>query len=373
MKKFDIDKYLYSPILKTSDAELKGFDRLDGRTKAQVIPLFELTKSRIHKTANPDGDVYRRVDKLIEVSDNNPFILDLIGYEKYQNKQIKSYFIEDDGYKNWQEFLSSIDCENIIPTILLDGEADIENIKKQARELEKEFGVVCLRIGCFEPDDEDSSIGEFFDDDINDFVQPVFESLNDVSKCLVVIDAGFIPYGKLKQFSDFITEMMDTIIGLGYGAPMRFVPSGSSFPQMVAKGHYGDDRYGLFPMLEWNLFKTLTADTDYELIYSDYASIHPFKYDAIGYNWVPRVDAPMEDEYIYHRYRREVKGYAHAGYDLAAKQMLNDGKYLSCGSWGDDQIVKADNHDGDVGRGPASWIAIRANIHMTRRVQLLTR
>ena len=51
--------------------------------------------------------------------------------------------------------------------------------------------------------------------------------------------------------------------------------------------------------------------------------------------------------------------------------MLNDPEYESCDSWGDKQIRLAAAHDKDVGRGPASWIAIRENIHITRRVRLL--
>ncbi|MAU41728.1 MAG: hypothetical protein CMF31_08905 [Kordiimonas sp.] len=371
MNRGRLEQQRYIPVMKTSDAELKGMHNLSGDVLDALCPMFELTKSRFHKNTNPDSKVERRMKVIQDIMGERPFILDLIGEERFQNKEIKQFFDETDGYQNWRNFLVSHDWASLIPTLLLDGDASVDNLTEQARQLEADFGAVCLRIGCVEHDEDDSSAFEFFDDDVEDFVRPVFEALDNTRNCILMIDVGFIPYGEMGRFADCVMDIIAKIENLGLGSPKTYVPIGSSFPQMVAQKNYGDDRHGIFPMLEWTMFLRLRDRGIDSLTYGDYASIHPLRYNALGYNWVPRVDAPMADKYIYHRYRREIVGKPYAGYDLAAEYMLNDPEYESCDSWGDKQIRLAAAHDKDVGRGPASWIAIRENIHITRRVRLL--
>ena len=353
---------IYVPAIKTADAELKAYANLDSDVKNRILPLFELTKSRRHKKTNPDGDVYKKVSSIKTLLEDRPFILDLCSHSHQINKQIESLMIEDEGYQNWVDFIKSCGFVNVIPSVILDGEADIKNIVSQAKQLEKSYNMICLRIGFYDLNDN-----EFFADDIDDFVAPIFEELSNIQNCLIIFDGEFIPKGMAPQFVKNIEYLAKEIDDLGLGKPAAYIPLGSAFPQMVARDGYGNDAIGEFPMEEWITYESLHKNAAVSpLLYGDYASIHPISYDAKGYNWVPRVDAPLEQKYIYHRYRRDV-----GGYDVAAKHMLADPRYVSCGSWGDEQITVAAAR-GDVGRSPASWISVRSNIHITKRYQLLS-
>lgn len=79
----------YFPILKTSYAELKGYENLSDKEKDSIIPIFELTRSRITKN-NSEGTLSLRMQDLFEKVGDRPFILDLTTEEALSNKEIDS-------------------------------------------------------------------------------------------------------------------------------------------------------------------------------------------------------------------------------------------------------------------------------------------
>ncbi|MBF4281085.1 beta family protein, partial [Vibrio anguillarum] len=80
--------FIYFPITKTRDGELRCFEHSNDDDFSKILPIYELTKSRKTKKA-PDGDIYRRMKQIAEIQGERPFILDLSTNEKYINPQIE--------------------------------------------------------------------------------------------------------------------------------------------------------------------------------------------------------------------------------------------------------------------------------------------
>ena len=345
---------VYSPSIKTTDAELKGYKYLDSETKDSILPLMELTKSRISKKSNPKGSIYKRAELIKELLNGRPFILDLTVHEDLVTDEIDELFDEDNGYQNWRTFLQDIDIPNVVPVVHADVDGDPAEIENEARLLEARHGLIAVRIG-------------ITDEDVNDVVAPIFRGVQNIENCLVIIDAEYIPQKASTHVAQSVLQTIVDIHSLQNKNPLAFIPLSSSFPRMVAQQGYGEDASGKFSMEEWLVYKRLENANIKPLVYGDYASIHPIRYQTRGGNWVPRVDAPMEDQYIYHRWRRD-----DGGYILAAREMYrNEIEYESCGSWGDNEIALAAGGS-PSGKNPSHWIAVRENIHITRRVQLLS-
>ncbi|EJL6695843.1 beta family protein, partial [Vibrio cholerae] len=93
-----MSEYKYFPIIKTRDAELKCFQNLDKIILDQILPIYELTKSR-KTTKTPDGDINRRMGQIKDIQGGNPFILDLCTDDKYINPQIEQLIDEYQGFQ----------------------------------------------------------------------------------------------------------------------------------------------------------------------------------------------------------------------------------------------------------------------------------
>lgn len=341
--------YVYTPSLKTSDAELKAYDNLSSDIKSELLPIFELTKSR--KTSrNLNSSVQRRLDQLKKLVEARPFILDLTLHDDQTTPEIGELFVEDNGFENWRNFLADIGFEHVVPTVHAFEGCEKTNIAIQAEELERTYGYLCVRIA---PDIED----------VEEFVKVVFDAVQNTSNVFVVIDGGFILQSGAGYFARKTQSVIKAISALG--EPAAFIPLASSFPSAVAKKDYGGDSFGKFDMEEWLAFEALTAQKIEGLVYGDYGSIHPVRYRTKGGGWVPRVDEPRNNTYSYRRYRRK-----DGGYKKAAEHLVLEAGYMPMECWGYNQIDDASN--GILsGKSPQHWIAVRVNIHITRRVQLL--
>ncbi|HDZ9215193.1 TPA: beta family protein, partial [Vibrio cholerae] len=119
-----MSEYKYFPIIKTRDAELKCFQNLDKIILDQILPIYELTKSR-KTTKTPDGDINRRMGQIKDIQGGNPFILDLCTDDKYINPQIEQLIDEYQGFQDWQYFLSIYKDLNIIPMVHLYEDANL--------------------------------------------------------------------------------------------------------------------------------------------------------------------------------------------------------------------------------------------------------
>jgi hypothetical protein len=328
-------------MMKTRDAELRAYSKLSNETKDSIIPIFELTKSR-KSTRAPDGDIHRKMSYLRDVVGNRPFVLDITQVEKYSNTQIENLLEENNGFYEWQFFLRTYDDLNIIPTIHVYDDDELEEVGRFVSWASQNYKKLALIV----PSDVEN---------ISNLLTFISEHIQKGCTLLFFVDAGFVPEEKqtsaIKALSLVVEEASEVI------EESNIVIISTTFPQSVVS--MGRDDSGEFEIRELGIFNAI-ADY-FPIQYGDYASINPLQYEMRGGTWVPRVDVSLSNNYIYTRYRRE-----HGGYIVAANKMLANKDYVSINCWGDDEIrLAASGNPG--GKSPSYWISVRMNIHMSRR------
>jgi hypothetical protein len=336
----------YIPILKTSDAELRAYSHLESDVKDGVLPLFELTKSRRTKKL-PEGDIYKRVSQINEQQEGRPFILDLTTFPDLINFQIENLLDPSDGFENWCEFVEDLEIDGLIPVIHgLDDDPD-GDMERQIARLNADFDHLAFRADLFDPDTAA-------------YVEKIFENIDAPQKLIFIVDASFIRQGHANTLSGTAINRIEEVLLIG--EPGMIFVSGSSFPRSVTD--YGDDWHDYFPLEEVEFYRLVREHFDQvDICYSDYATVHPIRYDVRGGNWVPRVDLVLDDRIIYYRFRRDDGGYIEA-----ADEAADDANFSPLGSWGDDEILAAASGSPN-GRSPAYWISVRINSHITRKVR----
>ena len=338
--------YSYFPILKTTDSELKAFENLPDGIKGHILPTFELTKSRRSKK-NPIGDIGIRVAKLKELLKKNPFILDLSVEESLVNTQIKDMLYDStNGFSTWTKFIRQLANSgmNVIPVIHY-SPYDLDAVRLQIQTLSKISPLLAFRI----------ELGDAaFVSDVLKHIAP--ENL------ILIIDAKFVKLeNREADKSDIFSDVLSEITTAHGNKFKAIVCTLSGFPSTVVAKGYGGDETGSFPIIETATNKSLSKSFD--VIHGDYSSVHPIRYDT-GWGWVPRIDFCSEDNYFYHRIRREDGGYA-----AAAKRVKNDPNYHKTphfSLWGDEQIALAANGTPERSN-PAHWIAVRINLYIARQ------
>lgn len=334
----------YVPIIKTTDAELRGYGELSDTVKDRILPIFELTKSRKTKL-EPYGNIEKRVIKIAELAGARPFILDLATHQSLQNYQIENLLQTDDGFENWYEFIQNHQELSIIPVIHVDVD-DLQNTTLLAANLAAISDLLALRV-------------HFDDVELPDFVGAIPPEI--LAKTILIIDAVYIDGGSFLIKRDAILDRINAVENIAdFNA---VVVASSSFPSTVPN-HTPDchDARGWFRLLEKELVRRVQEEVNVELVHGDYASIHPIRYDVSGGNWVPRIDFPRDEAFYYARMRRDDGGYAVAATHLVA---TDEYSYFSC--WGCDEIEQAATGDPN-GKSPAYWIAARLNMYITSQV-----
>ncbi|WP_321529107.1 beta family protein [Sedimenticola selenatireducens] len=333
----------YVPIIKSTDAELKGYSYLGEDVKAATTPVFELTRSRRSKNA-PDGNIHRRMEQISEIVKDIPFILDLTAHEDLSNDQIDDLLDETGGFQNWIEFLGEYPDLNIVPAIHFYEDTHESVIKQEVQQLLSNHTKLALRV---QPDDSS----------INDYLEIIRSVLTSDDQLILVFDADYIIEEEYQKILEQIVERyQDLPVGF---EPWSIVVCASSFPASVVQLSGCYDDHGTIPLLEKKLHLDLKGK-GYWICYGDYASVHPKRYQARGGTWVPRVDISLNDSIIYTRYRRQAGGYVRA-----AKEMIAHPRYSSFDCWGHEQVRQAaEGNPG--GLSPSFWIAVRMNIHMSK-------
>jgi len=357
----------YVPIIKTGDAEMRGLECLSDRVKDRITPLVELTRSRSTKKL-PRGDVYRRIERLIQAYGKRRIILDLTSIPELSNEQIQNLLRSDDGYKNWVGFVVTLkeDLPDIIPTIQIKEDIDDVNemgnrLRGQARSLADWFDMLSYRI---------SIMDDAYLDDLTVLKKgiPKFGE-----RLICVIDCDFINQGRGTVYAASAIDVINKLVSLGV---KNIVLSATSFPQNPTE--YGDDREGKYNLEEVTTFNQVRNGLDsaskkqLNLIYGDYASINPNRNDQRGGRaWVPRIDIPTERKLFYRRYRRNSQiqeSYAKA-YTKVAQRITREPDYRNIREklhecWGIEQIELAAGGE-PQGLAPSFWISVRMNIHIT--------
>ncbi|MFM2476387.1 beta family protein [Celerinatantimonas sp. MCCC 1A17872] len=341
--------YIYFPIIKTRDAELRCFDHLSEDVENNILPIYELTKSRITKKA-PDGDIHRRMKRIGDIQGNRPFILDLCTSPKYLNPQIEQLLNPFDGFSEWRYFLNLFTDMNIIPMIHIyeDDEGSFKEVEKFIRIQSQTSNMLAVRF----PYNLESGDYEYY-------LGPIIDNLSDDANLIVILDADYIRY---EDKDNVITNFIDSsqeILNLDH--INEVVIACTSFPSNPAK-EGNSDSDGEFSIDEEIIYQEVSNEIDVK--YGDYASINTEQIEIKGGTFVPRIDISLTDRFIYKRYRRD-----DGSYPRCARNMRADRKYRNLHTWADEQILLA-SQDAPQGISPSFWISVRMVYYIHTRVNL---
>lgn len=344
----DVAGKRYVPILRSRDAEVRGYAELSASVKDYLLPVIEYTKSRRSKK-NPEGSIAICVSKIEECLAGRPYIADVTTMDSLSNAETEALLDPDNGFRNWRAFvLSSLDSA-CIPTVHLTDPLDQESVLSQCRAFLNRSTHIAFRI----PADYDST---------ELLVEILQDALGDLRRVILICDGGYV---QQQSYIDVQADCSATLSLAGRGFAMRAVAT-SSFPASVVLPGYGGDAYGKFDLLEVKLSEQTKAEPGLsDVVHGDYGLVHPADFKGIVTSWVPRVDVPLNDELFYHRYRRP-----DGGYETAAQKAFADRDYVALKSWAHENVKSA---AGGVvqGKAPAYWISVRINFHLTRQAKRL--
>jgi len=353
----DLSNFCYHPILKTKDAELRAISNLDFNSASKTLPIFELTKSRITKKDSV-GDIAKRVSQIREIQRDRPFILDVTTDTNQVNDQTKILLTPENGYECWRQFLNAHHDLSLIPVIHIDFELDpeLEETKKFVQLASRNHSILAARIP---PGLDEHEYKEIFD--------AISPSLG-LTKLYVLLDAGcirkkFKATGNLDEIKSTFSSSIRSIFKLSTNRSwlLQLVSISGSFPPVVSVE--GGDESGRFSILEHRV--NLSLRQAFPLIkLGDYGSINAQQTEMRGGTFVPRIDFCNDENFFYHRFRRD-KG----AYIKCAQEVLKNPHYSSLGTWGDEEIMAAANGK-PSGISPSFWISVRANRYMSSRVKL---
>lgn len=339
----------YFPIVKTTDAEIKGLKNLDQKLFKNVCPIMELTRSRPVKNF-PEGDIHRRMEALEEIFKESSFILDLTSHEDLSNNQIFGLQDDTNGFSEWRAFLKKYKHLNIIPALHYYEDEPLVEFSNQARlVLEAGYRNVAIRISVQSRTNQ-----------VDLLIQALGGLMEDFENVYFVFDADYVNEGSYGAILNWFRTVLDKAKDRGVN---KVITASSSFPKSVLERPVTSDSSGRMNILERDIYGDLAqfSSNDFEILYSDYASIHPIRLSQSGGQWVPRIDLSIDGEYVYKRYRQKDGGYERA----AAELVQWAGVYDPVDCWGASEIENA--ADGDLGgRSPSHWISVRLNQHISR-------
>lgn len=351
----------YFPIIKTKDAELRGMCSLAQETKNDIVPLFELTRSRITPKL-PDGPVAKRLAKIATDYGTTPLSLDLTSFTDLQNSEIRGYYDAKDGFQKWTQFIyeQTDTFPDIYPVLLISDEGIssedeyCQRHRPEVASLLDSCGKLIYRIS-----------GDY--EALQFDLENLFDSSN---QPIVVLDMEYIPREKGEVYAQKACQSLEIIDQHGV---QHVILTGSSFPKDPTEN--GDQGYGenkLEEVLMYNHCKRQFS----ELIYGDYASIYPLPNErAGGRGWVPRIDFPSvsEDLIVYYRDKKKTnEGSYKNAYIRVAQKVVRDRRFLDLKTcigqqnWGIQQILLA-AEGYPPGLNPSFWISVRINLHVTLR------
>lgn len=353
----DWNKLIYFPVLKTKDAELRAIAAVDESYRRKMLPVYEITKSRITKKDSL-GDIVKRLDQIKNIQGDLPYILDVTTDAKQKNAQIESILSPVNGYESWKNWLDLNCGVHIVPMIHVDFELDedLTEAKAFVASVTDKYSKMALRL----PADLEA-------DEYGEIISAIVSELND-TRLYILLDEGCIRdkvkasglaavTGIFQRAFTAISVLPETNNWLE-----RMVCISGSFPYLVSAE--GKDESGNFEIFEHSLFLSLKHNRP-KLQFGDYASINVKQIEMRGGTFVPRVDFCSDVKFYYYRKRRDVGSYV-----WCAKQVVIDPMYETNSSWGDDEIVSA-SLGSPSGISPSFWISVRACNYMIRRVKVL--
>ncbi|ENQ6619329.1 hypothetical protein ACEQHX_000665 [Campylobacter lari] len=331
-------EYVYFPVMKSRNSELKSYQELSRNIKNKILPIVELTRSRISKN-NLNGSVDKKMEELSVIFSDHKFILDVTLEKTLSNHEISNLLDCKDGYRAWVNFVIKYkEKMNFIPCIHFNPQS-LQEVLKQIDLLDKKFPILALRLYALDDDNR------MYLDKIKNYLQ----------KCVVILDA---------EDQDRNFDFLQYIKNIETDKAKAIVCVLSRFPSTVPIINNGE--VGKYSLGKYFLFE------DYQnVFYGDYALVCAKRYDMQARGWIPRIDIPIFDkneiEFLYCRYRTSDKYDTEQAYMKCANTLYLDYRinFDDNENWGKKMVLEAKN--GYVaGKNPSFWIAVRNNIYINQ-------
>lgn len=380
-----MNEYYYFPILKTKPSEIKAYKELNETVKQQILPIIEMTGARSYtypkNCKNIEligkkrlGDINTKRKTILDMVGDNKFILDITDDVSLRYDGIEQLQNTAHGYGSWLNFLLADEKfkNQVIPTIQFNTD-DIENTFLQVKNFSKEFPYLALKLPGFIFESNNFNDSRLFDiknvvanDEIQSIIDIISDFIDGKERLIVIIDFGYIK--NFEEYRECIKSCVSKINNLNNIKALLF--SSSSFPSYVKPVEENEmeaQELKLFNYCREKLGK------DNKILHSDFASVHPVQYQTSGGGWIPRIDYinqnQLEFKYCYKRAASSEKYKNDSDeYKSLARKVLNSENYEPIASkevWGDVQIA-AKAAGAEEGKSPSHWIAVRANLYMTR-------
>lgn len=338
----NFESYNYYPVLRTRPAELKGIEKLSDEYKSQILPIFNLGK---WPKAQDFGKVASKVSEVFCY----PFILDLTTEPNVFPDEVSALKNPENNFENWINFCEKI--PNAIPVVQKNASMRLPNFVKQAEKIEEQFGKLAFRITDYQADVRN--------------VISALAALDDPENAITFIDAKYIR----NSYAATVAAVISIINQIRTEIPEAIICLlATSFPASVASYANDHGQRGSLEILERQLHTDIGGSSI--AIYGDYASIHGMIYDDTPeiMRWAARVDYPKELNWYFERIP---KGTSKSDFELAAERILAIHPEIEASNiWGEQMIFKTANKSviKEIGFAPASWIAVRVNIHLAKQI-----
>lgn len=363
-------KFIYFPIIKTRAAELNGFSTVNSDVRRDILPIFELTKTRLgHKKGQAIyPELNTQLTKILDVVGKAKFVLDITDDDSLQNPEIRDLLKPNNGYQNWRDFvMQPLIRSSVIPSLLIDTQY-LDDTISEIESLSDQFPCIAVKIPFFKFKKPYKGVSRFkisnrdINRDINALIDFVEKYLSAHCTLLILIDLGYIPANANSYiYKDLIIKEFDKIKTKN----RNIVALLSSFPSYVLELPNNEAERGSFECLENSFLQPFCKKKN--ILYGDYASIHPVKYPGGGGGWVPRIDFLSSDDknFIYYRHKDSDGGYKQAAIDVMLDPTYSPLRGTMC--FGDQEIKKA-AEGSPTGRAPSFWIQIRMNLFINRKI-----
>lgn len=330
----------YFPTLRTRAAELRGLKELDEARKKKIIPLLTLGSWR----ASPE--LSKAAEKCVDAMGGLPFFMDLSSDSRKVEENWTELNQSNNAFENWRNFSKGF--EGAIPVVLMQAGVRTRDIVQQASAIEDEYDYVAFRITDFIAHTA--------------LVISAISALKDTSKAIVFIDCQYVR----ESMQAYVVTAISTINTLRKEFPTLLISVlSTSFPSSTLPFADASKQRGAIGILERDLHSRIGGSP--VAIYGDYGSIHAVVYDDVPVmRWSPRIDYAGFNVWAFER--RTGLG-TEQGYIECAQSIVGSfGSDMQNNNiWGERMILEA--AQGKLyGKAPASWIAVRVNIHLARQI-----
>lgn len=332
----NFDQYRYYPSLRTRLWEMRGYRELRDEDKDALLPIFVLSS---HGQTKGISEVQSKVD---EALNGRTCIIDLEQSPFYSCDDCEALSDPAKGFEAWRNFFKN--RQNLVPTALLPSGGPLREIVRQVMMFEQSAGQVVVRSRSPEAD--------------LPALSAIISAVDSVNNLLIVLDFGYVKTrSKAKAFE--AANVINALRSVDDAA--RIVVMASSFPKSVAAY---DDGAGRLEIEERGMHAALGGDA--VAIYGDFGSIHPEPMQPMLARFVPRVDYPIADAWLFRRLRNDQGGYQRCAELIT--QLVDWDPALVSRVWGAEQIDLAARGDLTKRSAPGPWIAARVNLHLWQQL-----